>query len=349
MRRGTIFIIVFVAIAAALVAATTLLRSQPPVEIDVAVDPLAEPWLRAAALEFNTSSVTVGVGRPVRVNVIAAPGMQILNEPWSSNNPPDGWIPAWSAFAAAIRMSVSLNTEALSLARTPLIWMRDASDDSPISALSWDGVQEAAASNRINIAFSAPSQSVQGFAVLLSGAAEFHGSAVLTDQQLNDSAMRQWLLPVIECVPNFNTISTDVGQFVAGPRGRNVDVAIGPESQWLTSLSVLARTYTPEFAYPDYPVMFDFPYITLSSAQTTDDERAASQAFAAFLLSDAQQAALETHGLRPASGEPAATSEVFAGAEQYGILRQLPVNQAIQLPQPSAINGLRQWVINNGG
>ncbi|MBK9122122.1 MAG: substrate-binding domain-containing protein [Chloroflexi bacterium] len=349
MRRGTIFIILFVLIAAALVAATTLLRSQPPVEIDVAVDPLAEPWLRAAALEFNTSGVTVGVGRPVRVNVIVAPGMQILNEPWSSNNHPDGWIPAWSAFAAAIRMSVTTNTEALSLARTPLVWMRDASDDSPISALTWDGVQEAAASNRINIAFSSPSLSVQGFAVLLSGAADFHDSGVLADAQLNDRAMRDWLLPVIESVPSFNTIPNDVAQYVAGPQGRTVDVAIGPESQWLTSLSVLARTYTPEFAYPDYPVMFDFPYITLSSVQTTDDERAASQAFAAFLLNGAQQGALDTYGLRPAVGEPAETSDVFIGGERYGIMRQLPVNQAIQLPQPSAISGLRQWILNNGG
>ncbi|MBC6955261.1 MAG: hypothetical protein DWB44_03715 [Chloroflexi bacterium] len=349
MRRGTIFIILFVLIAAALVAATTLLRSQPPVEIDVAVDPLAELWLRAAALEFNTSGVTVGVGRPVRVNVIVAPGMQILNEPWSSSNHPDGWIPAWSGFAAGIRMAVTANTEALSLARTPLVWMRDASEDSAISALTWDGVQEAAASNRINVAFSSPSLSVQGFAVVVSGAAHFHDSGVLTDTQLNDKAMRDWLKPVIDSVPNFNTIPNDVATYVAGPQGRTVDVAIGPESQWLASLDVLARTYTPEFAYPDYPVMFDFPYITLSSAQTTGDERAASQAFASYLLGDAQQRALDSYGLRPALGEPPETSAKFVAAEPYGIMRQLPGLQAVQIPQSSAISGLRQWILSNGG
>lgn len=349
MRRGTIFIILFVLIAAAIVGASYLLQGQEPVEIVVAVDPLAEAWLRSAALEFNNSSATVGVGRRVRVTINVVSSMQVLDQPWASSNHPDGWIPAWSAIANNVRMVVSANTEALSLARTPLIWMRNADGDAEIAELSWDGVQQTASSTRLNVAFSAPSQSVQGFAVLLSGAAEYHDSGVLTDAQLSNAGMREWLELILDSVPSFNTISTDVAQFVAGPQGRIVDVAMGPENQWLMALGTLRSRMTPEFAYPVYPIVFDFPYITLTSTQSTAEERSASQAFAAYLLAAAQQGNLERFGLRPAQGDPAESSEAFTAAAQYGIVRQLPTVQAVQVPTGSGMSGLRQWVASNGG
>src|SRR5688500_9200444 len=103
MRRGTFVIILFVLVAGAIIAATTLLRSQPALEITIATDPLAREWVQAAALSYNESGATVGVGRRVRVLVTTRSDTEVLQTPWSPNtqqspgNHPVGWIPAWSS------------------------------------------------------------------------------------------------------------------------------------------------------------------------------------------------------------------------------------------------------------
>ena len=48
MRRGTIFLILFIVIVAGIIGLSTFLQNQPPVEITVAVNPLAEEWVREA-------------------------------------------------------------------------------------------------------------------------------------------------------------------------------------------------------------------------------------------------------------------------------------------------------------
>jgi hypothetical protein len=344
MRRGTFVIILFVLVAGAIIAATTLLRSQPALEITIATDPLAREWVQAAALSYNESGATVGVGRRVRVLVTARSDTQVLQTPWAPNDQPVGWIPAWSSLAAVSRGStVTTQTVALSLARTPLIWMSYANRDADIPDVTWQGIQEVADSENIDLAFSLPPQSVQGLASLISAVADFHQTGILSDSMLSDSGMRNWLLPLVESVPNFNTLGPNVALYVAGPQGGTVDAAIAPESQWLSALNTLTAKGQPRFAYPAFPVIFDFPFITLRDIATTDDEISAAQSFAAYLSSAEQQQNLERYGLRPAQSDPQPTSTVFGTAQQYGITATLPSSQPVQLPSSSSVLSLLTW------
>lgn len=344
MRRGTFVIILFVLVAGAIIAATTLLRSQPALEVTIATDPLAEAWVRAAALSYNESGATVGVGRRVRVLVTTRSDTQVLQTPWVPNDQPVGWIPAWSSLAAVSRGStVTTQTVALSLARTPLVWMSYASREADIPDVSWQGIQEVADNKNIDLAFSLPPQSVQGLASLISAVADFHQTGILSDSMLSDSAMRTWLMPLIASVPNFNTLGPNVALYVAGPQGGTVDAAIAPESQWLSALNTLTAKGQPRFAYPAYPVVFDFPFITLRDIATTDDEISAAQSFAAYLSSPAQQQNLDRFGLRPAQSDPQSTSTVFIPAQQYGIAASLPSAQPVQLPSSSSVLSLLTW------
>ncbi|MBK8134771.1 MAG: substrate-binding domain-containing protein [Chloroflexi bacterium] len=343
MRRGSLFIILFVLIAAMIIGATTLLRSQPALEITVAADPLAEAWLREAALAFNQSGATVGVGRRVRVNISVRSDTAVLQQTWTPNSHPVGWVPAWSSVANISRgSSVSAQVAALSLARTPLVLMSFDSRVAEIPVLSWAGLQTAASTSVINLAFSLPTNSVQGLGAVISAIADFHQTSILSDAQLSNTAMRAWLAPLVESVPNFNTVGSNVAQYVAGPQGGTVDAAIASESQWLLSLSTLSLKGVPRFAYPAFPVVFDFPFLILRSTTTTDDEVSAAQAFAAYLSADAQQTRLEQFGLRPALSEPLATSTVFGPALQYGIAAALPAVQPVQLPSSSSLLALNQ-------
>ena len=344
MRRGTFVIILFVLVAGAIIAATTLLRSQPALEITIAVDPLAEAWVRDAALSYNESGATVGVGRRVRVLITTRSDTQVLQTPWVPNDQAVGWIPAWSSLAAISRGStVTTQTVALSLARTPLVWMSYANREGEIPDVSWSGIQDVADNDNINLAFSLPPQSVQGLASLISAVADFHQTGILSDSMLSDSAMRAWLMPLIGSVPNFNTFGPNVALYVAGPQGGTVDAAIAPESQWLAALNTLTAKGQPRFAYPAFPVVFDFPFITLRDIATTDDEISAAQSFAAYLSSSAQQQNLERFGLRPAQIDPQATSAVFGTAQQYGIAATLPSAQPVQLPSSSSVLSLLTW------
>jgi hypothetical protein len=346
MRRGTFVIILFVLVAGAIIAATTLLRSQPALEITIATDPLAEQWVRDAALTYNESGATVGVGRRVRVLVVTRSDTQVLQTPWAPNDQPVGWIPAWSSLAAVSRGStVTTQVVANSLARTPLVWMSYANREADIPDVSWQGIQEVADSEQINLAFSLPPNSVQGLASLISAVADYHQTGILSDSMLSDSAMRGWLMPLIESVPNFNTLGPNVALYVAGPQGGAVDAAIAPESQWLsgTTLNTLTAKGQPRFAYPTFPVVFDFPFITLRDIATTDDEISAAQSFAAYLSSPAQQQNLERFGLRPAQSDPLPTSTVFGPAQQYGIVASLPSAQPVQLPSSSSVLSLLTW------
>lgn len=344
MRRGTVFIVLFVLVAAAIIAATTLLRGQEALEITVAVDPLADEWVRAAALRYNDSGATVGIGRRVRVLVTTRSDSSVLQQPWSAQDVAVGWIPAWSTLAAAGRGSVvSAQTIVSSLARTPLVWMSYEQRADIIPEVSWQGVQAAANSERVELAFSLPPQSVQGLAALVSGAAEYHQTSILSEANLSDPAMRAWLTPVIESVPNFNTLGANIARYVAGVQGSTVDAAIAPESQWIGALSTLTSRGQPRFGYPSSMVLFDFPFITLRDSTTTDDQLSAAQSFAAFLTSPSQQSSLEEYGLRPAQSDPLPSSVVFGPAQQYGILAELPAVQPVQLPGTSSIQAFLTW------
>jgi hypothetical protein len=344
MRRGTVFIVLFVLVAGAILAATTLLRGQEALEITVAADPLVVDWVRNAALDFNNSGATVGIGRRVRVVVTTRSDASVLQQPWTAQDAAVGWIPAWSSLAASGRGSiVTAQTIVSSLARTPLVWMSYESRADDIPDVSWQGIQSAADSGNVDLAFSLPPNSVQGLAALISGVAEYHQTSILSDANLSDPGMRAWLTPVIGSVPNFNTLGPNVAQYVAGPQGGTVDAAIAPESQWMTTLDTLTRRGQPRFSYPSALVLFDFPFITLRSSTTTDDELSAAQSFAVFLNAPAQQANLERFGLRPAQSEPLPDSPVFGPAVQYGIAAMLPAVQPVQLPSGSSIQAFLTW------
>lgn len=349
MRRGTLVILLFVLVAGAIIAASTLLQNQPPIEITVATDPLAETWVRDAASAFNNSGATIGVGRRIRVNVVVQSDSSLLTNPWTTATHPDAWVPAWSAVASIVRSTgVTAQTVSSSLARTPIIWMSYDRHTDDIPDVSWQGIAEAAATNNtINLAFSPPNASVQGLGVLISAAAEYHQTGILTDALLSNAGFRAWLTPVIKSVPNFNSIGGDAARFVAGPQGATFDAAMAPESQWLNALATLRERGTPRFGYPSLPVVLDFPFLTLRSTNTTDEKISAAQAFAAYLSGAAQQARLETFGLRPAQGEPSENAALFNAGEQFGILPVLPTVQQVQLPSTSGVAALNQWFQNS--
>ena len=335
MRRGTVFILVFILVAGGIIALTQLFRAQPALEIIVAVDPLAERWVREAAIAFNAQGETVGVSRRVRVTVQTLGDMNVFagQSNWRAENHPDGWIPAWSALLTSPSVGAGITARQLapSLARTTLVWMSPTSAADRVPEVTWAGVQAAARANE-DLAFPSAATSVQGFAILISGITEFKSASALTDVMLTGTDGRAYLTPIINAVPNYATVGPDPALIMSGTLGSTYAAGMATESQWLSQLTTLSAK-NPRFGYPAAPVIFDFPAYLLDSVTQTEDERAAVQAFATFLSANAQQASAMDFGLRPASSEPSTDQPLFGRGAQYGIIPSLSSLRAVSLPQ----------------
>lgn len=350
MRRGTIILIIFILIVAGIIGVSSFLRSQPPLEIRLSASPLAEAWLRDAAASFNASNPVINGTQAVRVTIEGFDEAAIAlgeSDRWAEQNHPDGWIPA-VAFALDYgrAQGLPLETIAPSVAQTSLVWggfssLADQVTDDGAQPFDWPAINAAIASQPVRLAFRSPSSTIDGFAVLLSGAAALNESTVIGRDALRSPAARSWLETAVQAVPNTTTLGASAAQAMAA-RGPSVGgLALLPESEWLNNLRGQLTGSDPlQLAYPDYTVVFTFPCAAWSSPATQDPGAAgrakAVGSFCSYLLTPAQQANAARFGLRPAGGDlVAGTEQIFTNAAQYGILLDPPLTNIVEAPRRS--------------
>lgn len=361
MRRGTIFLILFVIIAAAIVGVGLFLQNQPPIEITIAVDPLADDWAQQAASDFNASDTRINGTRTVRINILSASDLNVWRAGsssgvnWSTQNHPHGWLPATSDSVEYTNFSFDIVTP--STARTLLVWAGfssrvDALTENGNLPFDWDRVVAAAETGDwaslggspswqfVRVAIPQPESTIEGVATLLSAAGDFNNTTTLTADNLRGD-FYDWMMPFVG--DPLQRFTGDVVSFMASRGPGAVSVAIAPESMWLSNLSGVQRNETVIFSYPEYNYIFDFPLAVWSDAETTADERAAVEAFGDWLLQSAQQQSTIQFGLRPANGNPTGTDQPFAEAQQYGILLTPVLDQSIQPPSLNDVQGLLAW------
>ncbi len=357
MRRSTITLILFIIIAAGIIGVSMLLRNQPPIEITVVVNPLAEDWIRQAVNDFNESKPIVNGTQRVQVNLLVIGDMDVWeNEPgWTPEDHPAAWIP--SSAASVEYAPGNFGVTRSSLARTLLVWGGYASRVDVLSqdgdALDWGTVAAAAQTeswdelggeanwNYLKLAFALPDSSMSGLAVLFSGAAAFNETATLNQSLISSSEFAAWMRPVVGSVPNFQTLGGDVARAVGrGPS--TVEIALLPESQWLQNLEGMLNHEAIRFNYPEYQFIFDFPLAMWVSPDSplTDNERATVESLGDWLLGEEMQNTVSGFGLRPVESEPTAADSLFAEALPYGIELMPDYGQIVQPPSRSAVESL---------
>jgi hypothetical protein len=372
MRRGTIVLLFFILVAAAIVGISQYLRAQPPLEVTLAVSPLAERWVRDAVAALNATEPITSSARRYIVRVQTVDDTDVWQDDrraaWTTQNHPAGWIPAsYASLGYAIETRQPFQPVRESLARTPLVWGGYESRVNTITnggaaAFDWSRVAEIAAAERwanvpngnaawgnVNIGFSPPASSTSGLAVLLSAAADYSDTAALDSNAISDANFRDWFRPVAAAsIPNFNTLGADPAAAIASRGASVAALALLPESQWLNNLNGLIDNEPMLFAYPEYGFVFDFPLAVWSDASTTDDERQVITAVGAWLAADAQQARLSQYGLRPTEGEPTADDALFTAALPYGIALMPDYGRVIVPPSRIDAQRLLQWFTTAG-
>jgi len=369
MRRGTIFIFLFIVLAAAIVGASQFLRAQPPLEITVAVDPLTQAWAQEAVDALNATQPTVSATRRVLFKVTATDDLDAWagsGRAWTTSSHPDAWLAA-SALSVQYAQDngVSVVTLTPSLARTPLLWGGYASrvnvaTQNGAQPLDWPTIQTLAKAERwdaaggqtdwgfVNLAFAQPNRKIGGVAALLSGAASFYQTPVLDERALSQSDFHDWLTPVVQSVPNFTTLGSDPAAAMAGSSSI-ASIALLPEAQWLLNLRGLLNNEDVRLSYPAYQFVLDFPLAVWQDSTATDavDVGEAVKLLADALAAPTAQGRLTAFGLRSAAAEPTDADALFTAAVPYGVLLTPDYGQITQIPPRSDTQGLIQWFSSN--
>ena len=372
MKRGTIFIFLFILFAAGIIGASQFLRSQPPLLVTIAVNPLADSWVRAAAAEFNATQPITSTARPVQIVVQTVNDLDVwANENlfnWTATTSPHpaAWIASMSA-AVDYAERYPFEIAEPSLAQTPLVWggfssrMNALIDPQEIVPLSWRAVNEAVEagtwanytggteiSGNVSPAFNRPTRTMPGFAAVISAAAEYFDSPTPSSANLSANDFRTFVAPIFSSVSNYSTLGDSAAGAMAA-RGMTVgQFALLPESEWLTNLRGQLIGGDPlVLAYPAYAVIFDFPFALWTGDTTPDggDARAAAEQFAAFLLTPAQQTTAQRYGLRTAAGDfVTAGDSLFAAAVGYGLSADPVILGTARMPGRSDAERLLSWL-----
>lgn len=364
MRRGRLFVILFVVAAAVIVVISQVLRSQPPLVITVAASPLAHAWVAQAALTFtNAQNLSTGNQRiSVTTEPIDDADVWLNRAGWSPSQHPDAWIPAVaiSSTYATAAANIRLVEVSASTARTLMIWGAFSDRAAALTSdgarpLDWPEVQRAAEAVRWSalgagqpgwgnfvFAMHRPNRTVDGLAVVLSAAAAQAGSADVA-ATLELAAFQTQFEQVVLSVPSFSTLGASPAATIAARNASVGEVAFLAESEWLANLSghVINPANPIQFSYPAYGVTFTFPVYRWAEGSTPEQADAVAR-FAAFLTTAPQQEAAQGFGLRPAQGE--ATAGVFAGAAQYGVRVPLPASVEVEPPPFNSVQAAITWL-----
>lgn len=365
MRRTTIVLIIFAVAAAGVIGVSQFMRAQPPLELTVAVSPLAERWVRASVERLNASDPVVAATRRVRFSVTIVDDLAVWGDErrvnWTPENYPAVWIPAAGVsvdYAASARFPFTVVAE--SVARTPLLWGGFSSRVNVLTqngqepfdwaavaaaadAQSWSALGGPSNWQFVKLAFDRPDQSVSGFSVLLTAAAAFAESADVTQAITNGADFRAWFGSVGDSVANFNTLGADAAAAMASRGASVAEVGLLPESRWLNNLDGLVRHEPVVLAYPAYPFVFEFPVTRWSNASAEESE--AAQVLASWLLDAPQQQRALDVGLRPADGAVPEGARLFSAAYDYGVLPDPDLSDPAAGLSRTEAQRLLQWFV----
>ncbi len=367
-QRGTIFIVLFILIAAGIVGVSRFLGAQPPTEYTLAVDPLAQSWAEAAVNAFNDTQPIVN-GHRIIFRVTAVDDLNVWQGQtvWTSKNHQDAWLAASTASVDYARANgLTLVNVTDTLARTPMVWggytsRADLLTSGGTIPLDWPQVQGAAVKMQtsnwaalggesgwgfLKLGFGQANSKIGGLAALFTAAANFTQAPDLSQTSLSQQSLRSQLLPIVKSKPSFSINGDPVLAMTRGPS--TIELAMFPESQWLLNLKGMNNQEAVRVNYPAYQFILNFPLARWQDDTPADaDRQLAVKQLGDWLSTAQQQTKLPDYGLRAAATEPTQANDLFRVAIQYGIEFNPSYGQTVQPASANETRGLLQWVMAN--
>lgn len=193
-----------------------------------------------------------------------------------------------------------------------------------------------------------PNKNVAGLHAMIAAAGEYYGRPDISVGDITNPEFQRWLEELMGAVTDFSSASAYTAEdfalfgYSVGDGGQLVETDL-----LLNMEGILTRWEDPiNLYYPQYVTWFDFPFSVWVGPETTALEKNAALAFQRFLLSDEQQRAGLSYGLRPANPSvplDASQESLFVTWQNRGVESVVPRADAMRNPNREVLLALLRW------
>lgn len=391
MNRTRVIFVVIVSVAVLIVAGAALFRaaggqvsppaSNQPLEVRVLVALPVEPWVNAAAKQFNDERHTLE-GRVIHVIIVPMDGLAAMGRyergefgTEEGQQPlPTAWIPdsrylvelVNSAYKDKINRDVFLTDGeyrarpiAISLFAWGIYASRAEALERKYGQISWRTLHDAAIApggwreiggqpewGYFKLIVPHPRKNIGGLAAMVAAAGEYYDRPDISVADVTDPNFQQWLKELMGAVTDFSSLGSYPGENLALFGYSAGDGGQLLESDLLINMAGSLTRWEPlRILYPKYVTWFDFPFTVWMGTETTALEKNAALEFEKYLLSKPWQERAVSYGLRPVSSEVSVDrpDSPFNQWKDRGVATVLPVTTRMRDPDREVLQTLLRW------
>ncbi len=351
-------------------------QTTDPIQVRVVTALPIEPWITAAANQFNSEKHTLD-GRLIQVTVVPMDGLAALNRFDSAafDQAPTAWIPdsrylvelANAAYKERNGRDVFLTDGeyrarpiALSLFAWGLYGSRAKALEQKFGQIDWKTIHDAATAQGgwpelggdpawgfFKLVVPNPRKNVGGLAAMVAAAGEYYDRPNITVADVTNPEFQKWLKELMGSVTAISGASAYTAEdfallgYSVGDGGQML------ESDLLANIAGIANRWQDPLAvrYPKYVTWFDFPFSVWIGSETTAAEKNAALEFEKYLLGKGVQEQAVKYGLRPVNAEVSVDQpdSPFAQWKSAGITPVVQRTSAMRSPDRDVLQALLRW------
>jgi hypothetical protein len=193
-----------------------------------------------------------------------------------------------------------------------------------------------------------PNKNVAGLHAMIAAAGEYYERPDISVADVTNLAFQRWLEELMGAVTDFSSASAYTAEdfalfgYSVGDGGQLLETDL-----LLNMEGILTRWEDPiDLYYPRYVTWFDFPFSVWVGPETSALQKNAALDFQRYLLSDEQQQAGLSYGLRPANPRvplDAVPDSLFVTWRDRGVEAVVPRSDAMRNPDRDVLLALLRW------
>ena len=349
--------------------------STEPVQVSIVAALSVEPWVGAAAKQFNTEGHSLD-GRPIQVSIVGMDGLAAMGryEREEMKPFPTAWIPdsrylvelVNATFKAKLGRDVFLTDgeyRARPIAISLFAWgiYQSRADvlaknygevnwrtihDAAIAPGGWRDIGGKGEWGYFKLIVPHPRKNIGGLAAMVSAAGEYYDKPDISVDDVTKPEFQKWLKELMGSVSDYSSLGAYPGEnlalfgYSAGDGGQLL------ESDLLINMAGSMNRWEPlRILYPKYVTWFDFPFTVWIGQETTAAEKNAALEFEKYLLSSAMQEEAINSGLRPVIGQLTVDrpGSPFVQWRDNGVAPIVERSTAMRNPDREVLLALLRW------
>lgn len=347
-----------------------------PIEVRIVVALPIEPWVTAAANQFNTEQHQLDNNK-IHVTIIPMDGLTALSRYDSDafDPKPTAWIPdsrylvelANAAYKDRVGRDVFLTDGeyrakpiALSLFAWGIYGSRARVLENKFTDINWKTLHDAAiaaggwpdlggdpAWGFFKLVVPNPRKNVGGLAAMVAAAGEYYNRPDISVADVTNPDFQKWLKELMSSVTDISGASAYTAEdfallgYSVGDGGQML------ESDLLANMAGIANRWKDPLVvrYPKFVTWFDFPFSVWIGPETSAQEKNAALEFEKYLLSVPVQQKAVSYGLRPANADVTVDQpdSPFVKWKDAGVVDVVQRTSAMRSPDRDVLQALLRW------